>query len=136
MTPDLYKCAVSVAGVSDLPQMMREERSETAGRRSASVNYWANHIGADDRAAMEAASPRRLADAVRAPILLIHGREDTVVKFNQSRTMAGALRSANKPFKLVELRGEDHWLSRADTRLQMLREIDRFLLENLGPGLE
>jgi dipeptidyl aminopeptidase/acylaminoacyl peptidase len=136
MTPDLYKCAVSVAGVSDLPQMMREERSETAGRRSASVNYWANHIGADDRAAMEAASPRRLAGAVRAPILLIHGREDTVVKFNQSRTMATALRAANKPFKLVELAGEDHWLSRASTRLQMLREIDAFLAENLGPGLE
>jgi acetyl esterase/lipase len=136
MTPDLYKCAVSVAGVSDLPQMMSEERSETAGRRSASVNYWANHMGADDRAAMEAASPRRLASAVRAPILLIHGKEDTIVRFNQSRIMAGALRAANKPYKLVELAGEDHWLSRASTRLQMLREIDAFLAESLGPGLE
>jgi acetyl esterase/lipase len=136
MTPDLYICAVSVAGVSDLPQMMREERADAGGRRSSTVNYWANHIGSDDRAAMEAASPRRLAGDVRAPILLIHGKDDTVVKFNQSRTMANALRAANKPFKLVELAGEDHWLSRGSTRLQMLREIDAFLAENLGPGLE
>jgi dipeptidyl aminopeptidase/acylaminoacyl peptidase len=136
MTPELYKCAVSVAGVSDLPQVMREERADAGGRRSATVNYWANHIGSDDRAAMEAASPRRLASAVRAPILLIHGKDDTVVKFEQSRVMANALRTANKPFKLVELAGEDHWLSRGSTRLQMLREIDAFLAENLGPGLE
>jgi dipeptidyl aminopeptidase/acylaminoacyl peptidase len=136
MTPDLYKCAVSVAGVSDLPQMMRDERSDVGGERSSTVNYWAGHIGSDDRVSMEAASPRRLADAVRAPILLIHGKDDTVVKFNQSTIMATALRRANKPFKLVELAAEDHWLSRAATRLQMLREIEAFLTENLGPGLE
>jgi dipeptidyl aminopeptidase/acylaminoacyl peptidase len=136
MTPELYKCAISVAGVSDLPQMMREERADVGGRRSSTVNYWANHIGSEDRGAMEAASPRRLAGDVRAPILLIHGKDDTVVKFNQSRTMANALRAANKPFKLVELKGEDHWLSRASTRLEMLKEIEAFLTENLGPGLE
>jgi dipeptidyl aminopeptidase/acylaminoacyl peptidase len=136
MTPDLYKCTVSVAGVSDLPQMMREEIVDAGTARASSVNYWANHVGSDDRAAVEAASPSRLAANVRTPILLIHGKDDSVVKFAQSRTMANALRAANKPFKLVELAGEDHWLSRGSTRLQMLREIDAFLAENLGPGLE
>jgi dipeptidyl aminopeptidase/acylaminoacyl peptidase len=136
MTPELYKCAVSVAGVADLPQMMREERADAGDRRSSSVNYWASHIGSNDRAAMEAASPRRLAGNVRAPILLIHGKDDTVVKFEQSQVMARALKNANKPHKLVELAGEDHWLSRAATRLQMLGEIDGFLIQNLGPGLE
>jgi dipeptidyl aminopeptidase/acylaminoacyl peptidase len=136
MTPDLYKCAVSVAGVSDLPQMMREEIDDAGTARASSVNYWASHVGADDRAAMLAASPSRLAANVRAPILLIHGKEDSVVKFEQSQVMATALRRANKPFKLVELAAEDHWLSRAATRLQMLREIEAFLTVNLGPGLE
>jgi dipeptidyl aminopeptidase/acylaminoacyl peptidase len=136
MTPELYICAISVAGVSDLAQSMREERDDAGGRRSSTVNYWYNHIGADDRAGMEATSPRRLAAQVRAPVLLIHGRDDTVVRFDQSRVMANALRAANKPFKLVELAGEDHWLSDAKTRLQMLREVDDFLAANLGPGLE
>lgn len=136
MRPELYRCAVSVAGVSDLPQMMTEERRDVNGEKASSVNYWAAHIGSDDRAAMEAASPRRLASSVRAPILLIHGKDDSVVKFNQSQIMASALRAAGKPHKLVQLSGEDHWLSRAATRLQMLREIDAFLAENLGPGLE
>jgi acetyl esterase/lipase len=136
MTPNLYKCAISVAGVSDLPQMMRREGAGDFGQRSTSLNYWRDHIGSDDRPAMEAASPVRLAANVRAPILLIHGKDDSVVNFEQSTLMASALRRANKSVKLVELVGEDHWLSRAATRLQMLREIEAFLTENLGPGLE
>lgn len=135
LTPDLYKCAISVAGVSDLPQKMRREGVGDFGLRSTSLNYWRDHIGSDDRAGMEAVSPSKLAGNVRAPILLIHGKDDSVVEFEQSTLMADALRTANKPYKLVELAGEDHWLSRASTRLQMLREIEIFLTENLGPGL-
>lgn len=135
MTPDLYKCAISVAGVSDLPQMMIQQGAGNFGLRSSALNYWKEHIGFDDRPAMEAASPRRLAANVRAPILLIHGKDDSVVLFEQSRIMANALRAAGKPHKLVELTGEDHWMSRASTRLQLLVEIDAFLAENLGPGL-
>lgn len=41
--------------------------------------------------------------------------------------MAEALRRAGKPVEFVELPGEDHWLSRSETRLQMLTETVRFL---------
>lgn len=135
MTPDLYRCVVSVAGVSDLPRMIVQERNDAGTSKSSTVNYWIDHIGADDRAATEAASPRRLADLVRAPILLMHGRDDTVVRFEQSTIMANALKGAGKPYKLVELRGEDHWLSRTETRQQMLTELEAFLREHLGPGV-
>ncbi|MEZ6023837.1 MAG: prolyl oligopeptidase family serine peptidase [Hyphomonadaceae bacterium] len=36
--PDLYRCAVSIAGVSDLPDMMREEGVQ--GRQRRSYHYW------------------------------------------------------------------------------------------------
>ncbi|MCA3693729.1 S9 family peptidase [Aquidulcibacter sp.] len=135
MTPDLYRCVVAVAGVSDLPRMIAQEKDDAGSSKSSSVNYWSEHIGADDRAAMEAASPRRLADQVRAPILLMHGRDDTVVRFEQSAGMASALKAAGKPYKLVELKGEDHWLSKTETRQQMLTELEAFLREHLGPGV-
>jgi dipeptidyl aminopeptidase/acylaminoacyl peptidase len=115
--------------------MILQEKDDAGSSKSNSVNYWVEHIGADDRAAMEAASPRRLADQVRAPILLMHGRDDTVVRFEQSTIMANALKAAGKPYKLVELRNEDHWLSRTETRQQMLTELEAFLLEHLGPGV-
>ena len=47
--------------------------------------------------------------------------------------MAEAMRRAGKPVELIELAGEDHWMSRADTRLRALRETVRFLEANNPP---
>ena len=57
----------------------------------------------------------------QAPILLIHGADDTVVPIEQSKTMERALKSAGKPVQMVTLKGEDHWLSRDETRTAMLK---------------
>jgi dipeptidyl aminopeptidase/acylaminoacyl peptidase len=47
--------------------------------------------------------------------------------------MADALKDAGKPYKLVVLREEDHWLSRAATRRQMLEEAVAFVEEHNPP---
>ena len=44
--------------------------------------------------------------------------------------MADALKGAGKPYKLVVLRDEDHWLSTASTRKQMLEEAMRFVQQH------
>jgi dipeptidyl aminopeptidase/acylaminoacyl peptidase len=133
LTPDRYACAVSVAGVSDVLRMI-DETERATGRRSMSSEWWRLSIGDPraDRAHLRAISPANLAANVRAPILLIHGVEDTVVPITQSRTMAERLRNAGKNVRFVELRGDDHWLSSAATRTQMLREIETFLAEHIG----
>jgi|TARA_Y100000310_G_scaffold15337_1_gene15388 dipeptidyl aminopeptidase/acylaminoacyl peptidase len=41
--------------------------------------------------------------------------------------MADALKDAGKPFELVTLQGEDHWLSLSSTRLQMLEAAVGFV---------
>ena len=69
---------------------------------------------------------------VRAPVLLIHGNNDTVVPIAQSQLMQRALQDAGKSVQLLELEGEDHWLSRAPTRLATLQALDTFLAEHLG----
>ena len=53
-----------------------------------------------------------------------------MVPFDQSDDMAHALRNAGKPHRLVVLREEDHWLSRAETRLQMLEEAIAFVQQH------
>lgn len=125
----VYRCAVSVAGVSDLRRMVQWS-AEQGGRRDAPVvRYWNRFMGAErlgDRA-LDQISPAMQAARADAPILLLHGRDDTVVPFEQSRIFADALQRAGKPFELIELSGEDHWLSRADTRQRMLAETVRFL---------
>ena len=61
-------------------------------------------------------------------------RDDTVVPIDQSERMADALKRARKPVELVELDGEDHWLSHSKTRLQMLEATVKFLEANNPPG--
>ena len=131
----VYRCAISVAGVSDLRRMVEMEAREGRRRNNNAVRYWNRFMGADgpgDRS-LDARSPARLAAQADAPILLIHGRDDTVVPIEQSQLMAQALRTAGKPVEFIELDGEDHWLSRGDTRRRMLAETVRFLEQHNPP---
>ena len=128
----VYRCAVSVAGVSDLRAMIDFAADRGPRRNNSTVRYWNRFMGGDgpgDRS-LDARSPARQAAQTDAPILLIHGRDDTVVPYSQTTLMAAALSRAGKPHEVVELAGEDHWLSRPQTRLQMLTATVTFLEAN------
>ncbi len=125
-TPELYACAVSINGVSNLPAMLSFEETQ-AGKESDSLSYWKDHIGPKTSPEVISKSPSRAAANVRAPVLLLHGVNDSVVSVAQSREMAKALKSLDKPHTLIELPGEDHWLSRSDSRTRVLTEMEAFL---------
>jgi dipeptidyl aminopeptidase/acylaminoacyl peptidase len=130
-TPDLYACAVSVNGISDLPGVLGNAEKR-GGEESNAVAYWSAHIGSAHDPAVIAASPFRAVERIEAPILLIHGVNDTVVPIMQSQIMANALEESGKTHAFVKLEGEDHWLSRSDTRIRLLQEIDAFLARYLN----
>ncbi|MEM9841920.1 MAG: S9 family peptidase [Pseudomonadota bacterium] len=131
-TPELYKCVVAIAPVADLNRMLRDERRQS-GKDHWVISYWENVMSDGDarRKKLDLISPVKFAENVQAPVLLLHGDDDTVVPFSQSKAMERALKRADKSVELVRLKGEDHWLSVADTRLQTLRAMDRFISEHL-----
>jgi dipeptidyl aminopeptidase/acylaminoacyl peptidase len=129
-TPNLYRCAISINGVSDLPAMLGSVKAQY-GVESDSVAYWLDNIGSPFNKKVIARSPARAADQIRIPILLMHGVDDTVVPIEQSELMARALTDLGKPVEFSRLPGEDHWLSRSETRLRVLTEIETFLRKNL-----
>jgi dipeptidyl aminopeptidase/acylaminoacyl peptidase len=129
----VYRCAVSVAGISDL---RRFRKWTIANQMGHSQRYWDRFMGTADQndPALIAISPIEHIAAVTVPVLLIHGRDDTVVPFEQSDVMLSALQRAGKPVTLVTMKHEDHWLSRSETRLQMLRATVDFLKVNNPPN--
>lgn len=128
----VYRCAVSVSGVSDLKAQLAEERDDGDAAR---VRYWRRFMGVDkDPTLAERRSPARLAAQADAPILLMHGQDDSVVPFEQSRRMADALKAAGKPHQLITLETEDHWLSREATRQRMLIEAVAFVEKHNPPN--
>ncbi len=120
--PDLYKAVVSIAGDADLDETLAFSRQED-GSDSRTYEYWVETIGDPkaDKAMLAKASPALRAAEFKAPVLLIHGTEDTVVTPRQSRIMAKALKAAGKPCDLVEMKGVGHrdW---TDANWKMLLE--------------
>jgi dipeptidyl aminopeptidase/acylaminoacyl peptidase len=127
----LYRCAVSVAGVADLAMMISTDITESGNNPVLKRNLKAE-IGSGRE--LKDVSPRRFAAQADAPILLIHGKDDTVVPYRQSQVMADALKDAGKSFEMVTLAGEDHWLSLSDTRLQMLQATINFVEKHNPPN--
>ncbi len=132
-TPDLYACAVSFAGISDLPLMLRTEKDDH-GKESGIVSFWRSRIGhpSDDSDQLRATSPARHADQVKCPVLLLHGEGDTTVRIEQSKVEYDALRSAGKNVEFIRFKGEDHYMALADTRIRLLTELEKFLAANIG----
>jgi dipeptidyl aminopeptidase/acylaminoacyl peptidase len=121
----VYRCAISVAGISDMKRFR-----ESAGYTDNLVRrFWDRYLGISKQGdpVLAAVSPIEHLDKLTAPVLLIHGRDDTVVPFIQSDIMARVLKSAGKPVEFVTLKHEDHWLSNGQTRLQMLQASVDFL---------
>src|SRR5271170_901723 len=137
LEPDVYRCAVSVAGISDLSRFLGHISKLATGtaNSNSTLRYWEQFMGVKGPgdSALDAISPIKHVDAIRAPILLIHGRDDDVVPYEQTAEMAAALKNAHKTYQQVDLKAEDHWLSRSATRTQMLQATIAFLRTNNPP---
>jgi len=133
LTPDVYACAVSFAGISDLPKMISQERVRH-GKDSKTVSFWTSRIGStyEDSEQLGATSPARQASHIKCPVLLLHGEGDTTVPIEQSEMMADAMKSAGKSVEFIRFSGEDHYLNFAETRIRFLKETEAFLKKNIG----
>ena len=133
-TPDLYACAISVNGVSDLRSMLNETVPQSipwVRVYSTSMSEWSERIGSPNDSALDKKSPIHSVASIKAPILIVYGNSDSIVPNAQSLKMEEALRSAGKPVALLKLADEDHWLSHTETRVQMLKAFEGFLHDNL-----
>jgi dipeptidyl aminopeptidase/acylaminoacyl peptidase len=128
--PAPYRCALDMAGISDLRELGDEvEAAWNGSGDNEAMRDWLRFMGVkkpNDRT-LDDISPARHADKAAVPILIVHGVDDTVVRYEQSQRMAEALKRAGKPYEFVTLKGEDHWGSRSETRLQLLQAWIKFL---------
>ena len=122
-TPDLFRCAVSINGVTDLPNYLADAADYVGGR------YGTRHVGRlwKDRKMLAENSPARRADEVQIPILLVASEDDRVVRASHSKLMRTRLERAEKDVRYVELPQGSHYLDVNDNRVTALREIDSFL---------
>jgi dipeptidyl aminopeptidase/acylaminoacyl peptidase len=129
----IYRCAVSVAGISDLSKQVAYARKRGGLEYQ---RYWERFMGVQDGQDVDLAarSPAYLAARASAPVLLIHGKDDVLVPLEQSQIMQRALKAAGKPVDLIVQKGGDHALSLGETRLEVLTASMAFIEKHNPPG--
>ncbi len=124
-TPELYRCAVSLNGLSDMVEHNKDLR------RSAYFQLWRDYLIEDDPVSV---SPARYAGNVTIPVMIAYGTHDTVVDPEQSEGMVAALKREGRQPVVVKLEKGDHSLTSASHRLAFFQAMDSFLQEHLGLG--
>jgi dipeptidyl aminopeptidase/acylaminoacyl peptidase len=124
--PQLYRCAVSIAGVSDLAQLARDDERFYGGKGEAQDST------GTDKALLQAESSVLHADRITVPVLLVHGAEDYTELVDQSQAMAKALSRDGVKNELVVIKEGQHSLREPDMRLTLYRKLAEFLAANLG----
>lgn len=110
MLPDLWRAGVSECGSSDL---ISDIRSFPPTWRKRARDWIGDPDDPADVAAMTARSPLGHADRVVAPVLIMHGENDTRVNPEESERMYRRLRELGRPAELVLHPGVGHEVDRA-----------------------
>ena len=131
-SPGLFRCAVSLAGVTQIPKMLKEKR-RVFGRTTNDLNLEMVGDWIGDAELLRSVSPAENAERVGAPVLIAQGDMDLVVDPDQAHLMADALTGAGKPFELLMLENEPHGLFFEATRLVFYRALEAFLAKHMQP---
>jgi len=134
--PDLYRCGISIAGVTDWPEIYGSR--ESGSDEQAANRYWRREIGDPDKDSefLRSISPVYFADKISAPVLILQGKEDEIVPGAQARRMIKALETAGHPpqSKFFSHMGHNYGVDES-TRTEVFRLVEAFLAKNLGPGV-
>jgi dienelactone hydrolase len=129
----LYRCAVSVKGISSLADYVPSEDEDGPAARSLRRLF-----GMKDRSQIaegsRGVSPAASAKRADAPILLIDDKADTLAPLSQSEKMKHALEAAEKPVEMVVLDGDDPGFAFAETRAAMLKAAAAFIQKYNPPN--
>ncbi|MFJ4515136.1 S9 family peptidase [Streptomyces sp. NPDC088816] len=124
--PELFRTGVPVCGMSDFATFFAGTEPWLA--QSAAHKY--GHPERD-RELLRALSPMSRVDALRVPVLAVHGEHDTNVPPGESEQFVRAARERGVGAELLVLREEGHDFRRADNRRAFRRTAADWIQRHL-----
>ncbi|RYV03881.1 peptidase S9 [Shewanella sp. OPT22] len=125
--PDMFKCAIGVAGVYDLPMMKEEGDIPSFNFGEA---YLAEVLGGDINT-MKQMSPAYNANKLKARILLVHGERDERTPIEQYESMTEALDKAGYPYEKMIFGKEGHGFYNPENQAKYYKKMLSFVKESL-----
>ena len=120
--PELWAAGVDIVGISNFVTFLEN----TADYRRAHREHEYGSL-AHDREFLVRASPLTHADAITAPLFVIHGRNDPRVPLGEAEQLVENLQSRGIPCTLRVYDDEGHGLARLDNRLDAYPHAIAFL---------
>lgn len=124
--PALYKCAISVNGVTDLVSLKNTDRKYSVGGES-----WIGRMGLEGTAD-EKVSPYHRAEDINVPVLLMSSVDDARVPWELARKLHKKMKKIGKESTYVKIEDGTHNMVTTKARLTVLTRAREFLDKHIG----
>ena len=133
-TPDLYKCGVSTAGVSDIERRLTDDSDSS--KDSVARAFMVSRVGDPTlmKATWDSVSPLKHADRIHAPLLLVHGDLDERVPISHSALMLEAMQAQRKDVEWLDFPYEGHNHFAPADEQRYLEAVFKLLARTIGVG--
>ena len=125
--PELWAAGVDIVGVSNLVTFLENTSEYRRAHREREYGSLA-----DDRDFLREASPLTHVDAIRAPLFVIHGRNDPRVPLGEAEQLVASLERRGVQHELRIYDDEGHGLARLANQLDAYPRAIQFLDQVLG----
>jgi len=126
--PDLYACVVAYAGVYDLKLMF--EKGDIPSQESGLI-FLRKVIGEDEEL-LRQRSPVYNLDRVKAPVLIVHGKEDRRVDIEHAYRLRKGLKELGKPYEWLMKPKEGHGFYKPENQVDYFEHILAFFDKYIG----
>lgn len=128
--PDLFRCAVEMSAPVDVGTLIAQFKNTWAPIRER----WIRRIGGDpsvDKTLNEKISPLYHVDAIKSPVLVMHGKNDPRVQQGQAEAIVKALKDKGITVEYVLYPDEGHGINVPRNQIDFFGKAEKFLADNL-----
>jgi acetyl esterase/lipase len=125
--PDMFAAGITICGMSDLTTFYRNTEPWLADEAFPKYGHPVN-----DRELLEQLSPLRRVDALTAPLLVVHGANDTNVPVSESEQIVDALRQAGRDVSYLLFSDDGHGIVKRENRAALAAAMSEWLNRAFG----
>ena len=127
--PDLYRCGISLAGVTDWAALIERNRAIYP----IAYGVQASLIGDPTKQAAELrdVSPIAHVDRIQVPVLIVHGKDDQNVPYAQATALVAEFDRQKKTYEFMSRANEMHGFRNAKNQAEYFRRVEAFLAKYL-----
>ena len=126
MRPDLFKCAISEAGLYDInAQYSSGDIKMMRGGRKFLEDAFGDGEKAEDM------SPINYAYKLKTPYMLIHGKKDVRTPFKEAEAFMKAMDKNGIKYEKMIIEKETHGFSKEENRIEKMKRISAFFRKHL-----